>query len=83
VDDASDVFDEYLTVISDEDQYSIWPAEMVVPPGWREAGCRGSKEDCLSYIGSVWTDMRPRSLKLAMQNAADNSQESHQGNPAL
>ena len=74
--DEPDVFEEYLSVVNDEDQYSIWPAEMPMPPGWREGGCRGSKDDCLSFIGSVWTDMRPRSLRLAMQNSVDTGTES-------
>ena len=47
--------------------YSIWPEdpEMPIPVGWREPSepCRGSKETCLEYIGRVWTDMRPLSLR--------------------
>lgn len=67
MDEASDVFEEYLTVVNDEDQYSIWPSTMPMPAGWAEVGCRGPKDECLSFIGSVWTDMRPRSLREAME----------------
>jgi MbtH protein len=28
---------------------------------------QGSKEECLAYIEKVWTDMRPLSLRQAMQ----------------
>jgi hypothetical protein len=37
-----------------------------LPDGWRDAGCTGTKEDCLSYIASVWVDMRPKSLRERM-----------------
>jgi len=53
-------------VVNDEEQYSIWPAGRALPPGWREAGFSGSKQECLDYIDRVWTDMRPRSLREAM-----------------
>ncbi len=53
-------------VVNDEEQYSIWPAGRALPPGWREAGFSGGKQECLDYIDRVWTDMRPRSLREAM-----------------
>jgi MbtH protein len=60
---------EYLVVINDEEQYSIWWAERAVPEGWTVTGFRGPKQDCLDRIGEVWTDMRPRSLRERMQAA--------------
>lgn len=59
----------YLVVVNHEEQYSIWPLGKDIPPGWREAGMRGSKEDCLSYISREWTDMRPLSLRQKMNEA--------------
>ena len=56
----------YDAVVNDEEQYSIWPVDLPVPGGWRPAGKRGSKDECLAYIGQVWTDMRPASLRAAM-----------------
>jgi MbtH protein len=53
----------YEVVRNDEDEYSIWLAHRPVPPGWTPVGKTGSKEECLAYIGTVWTDMRPRSLR--------------------
>jgi MbtH protein len=53
-------------VVNDEDQYSIWPADKEIPAGWRATGFSGTKEDCLAHIDEVWTDMRPRSLRLRM-----------------
>ncbi len=60
----------YEVVINDEEQYSIWPADREVPPGWRKAGKRGPKAECLAHIKEVWTDMRPLSLRKQMEEAA-------------
>ena len=50
-----------------EEQYSIWPAYRELPLGWREVGKEGLKDECLAYIEEVWTDMRPLSLRKAME----------------
>jgi MbtH protein len=60
----------YTVVINDEEQYSIWPTFRDVPAGWREVGVRGPKAECLAHIESVWTDMRPASLRRHMDAAA-------------
>jgi MbtH protein len=57
----------FLVVCNDEEQYSIWPDYKALPAGWSHIGKQGSKEECLAYIESVWTDMRPLSLRQAMQ----------------
>jgi MbtH protein len=54
---------DYVVVVNDEEQYSIWLADKPVPNGWRLAGKQGKKADCLAYVGEVWTDMRPKSLR--------------------
>jgi MbtH protein len=59
----------YKVVINHEEQYSIWLAERPSPLGWRDAGKIGTKSECLEYIGKVWTDMRPLSLKKQMEQA--------------
>jgi MbtH protein len=53
----------YKVVVNDEEQYSLWPADRENPLGWRDAGFSGLKEPCLNYIKSVWTDMRPKSVR--------------------
>jgi MbtH protein len=50
-------------VVNHEDQHSIWPVDRELPPGWTEVGVRGSKAECLAYIETAWTDMRPRSIR--------------------
>lgn len=56
----------YKVVINHEEQYSIWPADRENAPGWRDAGTKGTKDECLAYISEVWTDMRPLSLRQQM-----------------
>ncbi len=50
----------YQAVKNDRNQHSIWPAARELPPGWQPVGPRGPKQECLDYIGTVWTDIRPR-----------------------
>jgi MbtH protein len=56
----------YKVVVNHEEQYSIWPAWRELPAGWRHAEKSGTKEECLAHIKEVWTDMRPLSLRQAM-----------------
>lgn len=54
----------YAIVRNDEEQYSIWPDDRPVPLGWAKTGTVGPKQECLDCIDKVWTDMRPRSLRV-------------------
>ena len=54
--------DEFIVLINDEVQYSIWPSAISFPLGWKQIGQAGSKAECLSFVQQAWTDMRPRSL---------------------
>ena len=57
----------YIVVMNHEEQYSIWPQwKKEIPFGWKIVGKVGSKEECLTFIEEVWTDMRPLSLRKAM-----------------
>ncbi len=60
----------FQVVMNDEEQYSIWPAGREIPNGWRAVGPSGRKAECLAHIDEVWTDMRPLSLRKAMDAAA-------------
>ncbi|MFJ2031592.1 MbtH family protein [Streptosporangium sp. NPDC087985] len=55
--------DHYLVVRNDEEQYSIWPAGRTLPAGWHDVGFSGARQECLDHIETVWTDMRPLSLR--------------------
>lgn len=60
----------FKVLVNGEEQYSLWPEYKAVPAGWREAGKSGPKQDCLAFIESVWTDMRPLSLRQHMGGQA-------------
>jgi MbtH protein len=60
----------YKVVVNHEEQYSIWPADRENALGWRDVGKSGPKAECLAYIGEVWTDMRPLSLRKYMEESA-------------
>jgi MbtH protein len=57
----------YVVVLNDEEQHSVWPADRPLPAGWRDGGFRGTREECLDHVERVWTDMRPLSLRQAME----------------
>jgi MbtH protein len=63
---AFDDQSQYQVVINHEEQYSIWPLGKPVPAGWSAVGVQGAKAACLEHIETVWTDMRPRSLREQM-----------------
>ena len=52
----------YLVLVNDEGQHSLWPANIAVPGGWVIAFPENTRQNCLDYINTNWTDMRPRSL---------------------
>ena len=58
----------YQVLRNDEDQYSLWPADLEVPAGWYQVGKEGTKDECSTYVDEVWTDMRPLSLRKAMES---------------
>ena len=60
----------YKVVLNHEEQYSIWPQDRENAPGWKDEGKRGSKAECLAHIETVWTDMRPLSLRQQMAETA-------------
>jgi MbtH protein len=57
------VTDRHIVVSNDEEQHSIWAEGRGLPPGWRQTGPAGSREECLAHIDGAWTDLRPRSLR--------------------
>jgi MbtH protein len=59
----------YQVVVNHEEQYSIWPQKKQTPAGWTEVGCEGSKAEVSKYIDENWKDMRPASLRKAMDAA--------------
>jgi MbtH protein len=64
-DEPTNVSDTFEVVVNAEEQYSIWPSHTEPPAGWRREGTSGSKEFCLAHIETVWTDMRPLSVRMS------------------
>lgn len=54
---------EFQVVVNDEEQYSLWPGTREIPSGWRATGMSGTRDACLEYVRTVWTDMRPKSVR--------------------
>lgn len=52
----------HQVLVNDEEQYCLWPAEKETPLGWNSV-FRGSREACLAHVETVWTDMRPKSVR--------------------
>ncbi|MDT0303833.1 MbtH family protein [Streptomonospora wellingtoniae] len=56
----------FLVLVNDEDQHSLWPEFAEVPDGWRRVHGPADREAALAYVEENWTDLRPRSLRVAM-----------------
>jgi MbtH protein len=59
----NDVEAIYKVVLNHEAQYSNLQSDRPNPLGWKDSGRVGTKAECLEYIGRVWIDMRPLSLR--------------------
>lgn len=58
----------FLVLRNDEHQFSLWPEYIESPAGWTTVHGPDGRQACLEYIEQNWTDMRPRSLALAMDS---------------
>jgi MbtH protein len=54
---------EFVVLSNDEGQYGLFPVHLEIPAGWQDAGYRGSEAECIAFVDSVWTDIRPLSLR--------------------
>ena len=62
---------KFRVLVNEEEQYSLWLEGMDIPRGWTDCGVAGDKKTCLDYVGKVWTDMRPKSLRVWMEEHAN------------
>lgn len=65
-DESYGIKDEYKVIINEEGYYKVFPASLENSLGWEDAGFYGNLSECLDYIGEVWVDMRPISLRKKM-----------------
>ncbi len=59
---------QYVVLVNEENQYSLWPSFRPAPSGWTVVLPVCSRQECLDWIESNWTDMRPKSLVDAMSS---------------
>ncbi|ATL28463.1 MbtH family protein [Streptomyces formicae] len=57
---------KFLVLMNDEEQYSLWPSFIEVPEGWRTVLEETDRQTCVDFIEKTWSDMRPKSLRDAM-----------------
>ena len=63
----------YFVLENEEGQYSLWPAYIKIPAGWTIAHKEASRQTCLDWVNTHWTDMRPKSLIRAMEGSGAHS----------
>ncbi len=65
--DTTEMFDDddckFAVAFNHAGQFSIWPADRLVPAGWTLEGTVGTKSVCLEAIERLWVDMRPLSIR--------------------
>ena len=52
----------YKVLVNDDNQHSLWPTFVEVPAGWTPVFGDDTRQACLAYLETNWTDLRPRSL---------------------
>ncbi|MFE3247619.1 MbtH family protein [Streptomyces sp. NPDC059209] len=52
----------FLVLENHEGQHSLWPSFAEVPGGWTIVLDENTRDACLDFIETRWTDLRPRSL---------------------
>lgn len=58
----------YAVVRNAEGQFSLWFEDEDAPPGWLPTDFTGTRAACLEHIARVWTDLRPQSLREALES---------------
>jgi uncharacterized protein YbdZ (MbtH family) len=56
----------FLVLANDEDQHGRWPTFAETPAASRQVYGEGSHPECLAYIEERWSDIRPKSLREAI-----------------
>lgn len=56
---------QWAVLINSNEQYGLFPSDLIPPAGWRPAGYEGTEAECMEYVDEHWADMRPRSVRRA------------------
>ena len=60
---------EFMVLVNDEEQHSLWPTFKDIPLGWKQVGPVGTKAECLEYVEKAWPDITPLSVRKALAEA--------------
>jgi MbtH protein len=50
---------EYLVLVNESGDHSLWPASFAVPSGWTTGHGPADRESCLAHVREHWTDQWP------------------------
>ncbi|MGA4851317.1 MbtH family protein [Streptomyces sp. G5(2025)] len=53
---------QYLVLVNDENQHTLWPVGPDIPAGWAVVQEASSRADSLVHVEEHWTGRRPASL---------------------
>ena len=59
----------YIVAVNDQGQHAVWPAELVLPAGWRQRSAVMPRRACLAAIAAAWPDITPVSVRRAGQRS--------------
>ncbi|MBC9713440.1 MbtH family protein [Streptomyces sp. TRM66268-LWL] len=54
---------EFLVLVNDQDQHSLWPSFAAVPEGWTAAHGPCERQQALDWITVHWTDLTPTTAR--------------------
>ncbi|MBW4028780.1 MAG: MbtH family NRPS accessory protein [Acidobacteria bacterium] len=63
----------FAVLENQEGQHSLWPSFVAVPRGWKSIFGPETRGACLEFVENNWTDMRPNSLRAAMEADSESS----------
>jgi MbtH protein len=52
----------FVVLVNAENQHSLWPVFTAVPAGWTVVHGEDTRQNCLEYVATHWTDLRPAGL---------------------
>jgi MbtH protein len=52
----------FVALVNQENQHSLWPMHIAVPAGWSAVFGPDTRQSCMDYVESAWTDLRPASI---------------------
>jgi uncharacterized protein YbdZ (MbtH family) len=54
-----DLDGEFLVLVNDDGQHSLWPSFAAVPAGWQTVFGPADRSACTDHVERHWTDIRP------------------------